>query len=98
VRSRLALGYLASLIALVTVVGGCGDGDERSTQGPSSSTRPAPEAPAAATDSRVRLAEYPVPGGSHPHDVAPAKDGTVWYTAQATGRLGCGRIPWEGCG
>jgi len=29
-----------------------------------------------------------VPAGSHPHDVAPAPDGTVWYTAQATGELG----------
>jgi virginiamycin B lyase len=36
----------------------------------------------------VRLTEYPVPSGSQPHDVAPATDGTVWYTAQATGRLG----------
>jgi virginiamycin B lyase len=31
---------------------------------------------------------YEVPRGSHPHDVAPAPDGTVWYTAQATGQLG----------
>ena len=29
-----------------------------------------------------------MPAGSHPHDVAPAPDGTVWYTAQATGELG----------
>lgn len=29
-----------------------------------------------------------MPEGSHPHDVAPAADGTVWYTAQATGELG----------
>jgi virginiamycin B lyase len=29
-----------------------------------------------------------VPAGSRPHDVAPAPDGTVWYTAQATGELG----------
>jgi virginiamycin B lyase len=29
-----------------------------------------------------------VPAGSHPHDVAPAADGTVWYTAQASGELG----------
>src|SRR5215467_6939461 len=34
------------------------------------------------------LQEYPVPVGSHPHDVAPAPDGTVWYTAQFTGELG----------
>jgi virginiamycin B lyase len=29
-----------------------------------------------------------VPRGSHPHDVAPAADGTIWYTAQASGELG----------
>jgi len=34
------------------------------------------------------LQEYPVPVGSHPHDVAPAPDGTVWYTAQHAGELG----------
>ncbi len=32
--------------------------------------------------------EYPVPAGSHPHDVAPAADGSVWYTAQTAGTLG----------
>ena len=26
---------------------------------------------------------FDVPRGSHPHDVAPAPDGGVWYTAQA---------------
>ena len=31
---------------------------------------------------------YPVPDGAGPHDVAPAPDGTVWYTAQAAGALG----------
>lgn len=31
---------------------------------------------------------YPVPQGSHPHDVAPAPDGMVWYTAQAKALLG----------
>lgn len=31
---------------------------------------------------------FPVPEGAHPHDVAPAPDGTVWYTAQGQGALG----------
>jgi virginiamycin B lyase len=31
---------------------------------------------------------FPVAAGTHPHDVAPAVDGGVWYTAQHTGRLG----------
>jgi virginiamycin B lyase len=34
------------------------------------------------------LRAYPVPKGSAPHDVAPAKDGGVWYTAQGSGKLG----------
>ena len=34
------------------------------------------------------LRSYPVPAGSRPHDVAPALDGGVWYTAQGTGQLG----------
>jgi len=36
----------------------------------------------------LRVKEYAVPAGSHPHDVAPGPDGTVWYTAQAAGKLG----------
>lgn len=31
---------------------------------------------------------YPVTPGSGPHDVAPAPDGKVWYTAQRQGALG----------
>ncbi|HEU0202058.1 MAG TPA: lyase [Burkholderiaceae bacterium] len=31
---------------------------------------------------------FPVPAGAGPHDVAPAPDGTVWYTAQRAGALG----------
>jgi virginiamycin B lyase len=37
---------------------------------------------------QLRVREYAVPGGTHPHDVAPAHDGGVWYTAQHTGQLG----------
>src|SRR5664279_3362893 len=40
--------------------------------------------PAAAAD----VSYYDVPRGAHPHDVAPAPDGTVWYTAQSQGALG----------
>ena len=34
------------------------------------------------------IKEYQVPPGTHPHDVAPAENGSVWYTAQASGELG----------
>jgi virginiamycin B lyase len=43
-------------------------------------------APVHAAESTIK--EFPVPKGSQPHDVAPARDGGVWYTAQATGALG----------
>jgi len=36
----------------------------------------------------VSMKEFAVPPGSAPHDVAPAADGGIWYTAQATGELG----------
>jgi len=34
------------------------------------------------------ITEYDVPKGSRPHDVAPAADGGIWYTAQRLGALG----------
>src|SRR5919106_1770284 len=43
---------------------------------------------ATAGESQLRAREYPVPSGTHPHDVAPARDGGVWYTAQGSGQLG----------
>ncbi|MBI4274338.1 MAG: lyase [Rhizobiales bacterium] len=36
----------------------------------------------------AQVTYYPVPSGSNPHDVAPAPDGSVWYTAQSKGELG----------
>jgi virginiamycin B lyase len=44
--------------------------------------------PASSAAPALRVQEYAVPAGTHPHDVAPAPDGTVWYTAQHTGKLG----------
>src|SRR5438093_11500789 len=35
-----------------------------------------------------QMKEFPVGDGQGPHDVAPAVDGGVWYTAQRTGELG----------
>ncbi len=36
----------------------------------------------------LEVVAFPVPAGSRPHDVAPAADGGVWYTAQGSGELG----------
>ena len=44
--------------------------------------------PASTAATGLRVQEYAVPAGTHPHDVAVAPDGTVWYTAQHTGKLG----------
>jgi virginiamycin B lyase len=30
---------------------------------------------------------FPLPEGAYPHDVAPAPDGKVWYSAQRNGAL-----------
>ena len=41
-------------------------------------------------DARAKtvMQTFPLPRGAGPHDVAPAPDGGVWYTAQAAGALG----------
>src|SRR5678815_854643 len=36
----------------------------------------------------IQVSYFDVPHGAHPHDVAPAPDGTVWYTAQHQGAIG----------
>jgi virginiamycin B lyase len=68
---------------------------ERTTSEPSTPTEPTAEIPVTGPTAENKLSpseysiqEYPVPAGSHPHDVAPAPDGTVWYTAQRSGELG----------
>jgi virginiamycin B lyase len=41
-----------------------------------------------AANAEPRVSYFPVTPGAHPHDVAAAPDGTVWYTAQSQGALG----------
>lgn len=36
----------------------------------------------------AQVTYYDLPEGAYPHDVAPAPDGSVWYTGQAKGFLG----------
>lgn len=59
-------------------------------QPPTTTPLPSASPTPAATSTRAAptLQEYDVPAGSRPHDVAPAPDGTVWYTAQSAGELG----------
>jgi virginiamycin B lyase len=84
------------LIAVALIAAGC-------TPAETSHPSPTPEAtasvsasPSAATTVPTAsgssvdfvLQEYPVTRGQGPHDVAPARDGGVWYTAQLSGELG----------
>ena len=59
--------------------------EQSSTNEPSSKS---PITENATSPDNYTIQEYPVPPGTHPHDVAPASDGTVWYTAQHVGALG----------
>jgi virginiamycin B lyase len=43
---------------------------------------------AATATAEEKVEFYDVPDGARPHDVAPAPDGKVWYTAQRQGALG----------
>ncbi|HEV2748790.1 MAG TPA: lyase [Allosphingosinicella sp.] len=47
-----------------------------------------PAAKPAVTAEAIATKVFQLPAGSRPHDVAPAPDGKVWYTAQRQGALG----------
>jgi len=72
-------GPTVGLLVLAALLVSCSQGTE--TSGPK-----AAETTAVPNGSGVQ--EYTVPAGSRPHDVAPASDGTVWFTAQGKGELG----------
>ena len=64
---------------------------EPTTVGPLTTNEPSSASPIpknTASHDQYTIQEYPVPAGSHPHDVAPAPDGTIWYTAQYSAALG----------
>ena len=78
-------------VAFALVAGACSSGADDTTTAPPAPPPSAVEADVATTmpaPAAAGVRYYPVPAGSHPHDVAPAPDGSVWYTAQAIGELG----------
>ena len=78
--------WLALLLPAVLVA--CG-GDGGGADAPRASNGGTAEVQAAQADAPAPGFEaFPVPAGSGPHDVAPAPDGGVWYTAQRSGALG----------
>jgi virginiamycin B lyase len=72
------------MIVVVTAAAGCTTGADQ----------PAPNPPPGSATAAITVApgltlrSYPVPAGTHPHDVAPAADGGVWFTGQRAGYLG----------
>jgi virginiamycin B lyase len=87
-------GRLKALAAGLLIATACGPSPPSATRQATPTptviqpTEPATEttSPTPATEPSFR--EFPVPAGTHPHDVAPARDGRVWYTAQRSGELG----------
>ena len=74
------------LLAVLVLSSGCAGGSTQN-EGARATTSATGGQSAAATPAAA-LERFPVSAGSGPHDVAPAPDGTVWYTAQRSGALG----------
>jgi virginiamycin B lyase len=77
----------AAFALTVTALVGCSSGGDDASRPRSGPTTRVPASSAPDVSSLV-VEELDVPAGSHPHDVAVARDGTVWYTAQRSGELG----------
>jgi virginiamycin B lyase len=90
-RGRRAV--VAGVVTVAVLAVGCSyddganEADDR-VGSPTESTADAEDSQTNGTSASARVEEYEVPAGSHPHDVAVAEDGTVWYTAQGSGELG----------
>jgi virginiamycin B lyase len=87
-RSRLAPALVAGWLAACAASPSLSPEGSPLQPSPSTSSGGVTQAPSADAAPTFSVTTYPVPGGSHPHDVAPAADGGVWYTAQHSGKLG----------
>jgi virginiamycin B lyase len=78
--------------ALILVATACSTSDvpssSRTTASPTPRAEPSAPVPSTPEIEEPSFPEFEVPAGTHPHDVAPALDGRVWYTAQRSGDLG----------
>jgi virginiamycin B lyase len=93
------LGFGVAVVFVAAMLMACGADDTAPTSGGSQATPPSksadvvpsptPSLPTATAEPREpEMQAFKVPAGSRPHDVAPAADGGVWYTAQGSGELG----------
>jgi virginiamycin B lyase len=92
VHARITLVAFAALLVIA-----CGttepaptttDLTPTSTPRAEATTTPTQSAATPTAAAQPTLQTYAVPDGAAPHDVAPAVDGAVWYTAQRQGALG----------
>jgi virginiamycin B lyase len=91
------LRFLLSMPVIGLVVFGVacgGDAEQASSQQPAPTATalveasPPPSPTADPARAERELVAFDVQAGSRPHDVAPAPDGRVWWTAQRAGALG----------
>ncbi len=91
---RPPVGAVATAIAVALLLPACAADDRAGLRSPTSPPTSAgaptttPDTSPDPTPFEPEMQIYEVPGGSGPHDVAPAADGGVWYTAQSSGELG----------
>ncbi|HEU5474301.1 MAG TPA: hypothetical protein VFV67_26940 [Actinophytocola sp.] len=90
-RTAVAAPVLAAMCTGVLALAGC-VGDPAPSSVPTSEsvlpTSPVPAGPPTPVVVEPRLEAFELPAGAGPHDVAPAVDGGVWFTAQRGGYLG----------
>src|SRR5688500_11639557 len=82
------LRKFTSALVLAVCLGACGSPDPNNTGPTSAAETSAPPAPSTSSDAGLAVAEFDVPAGTRPHDVAPAADGGIWFTGQGSGQLG----------
>ncbi len=81
----MARYVIGPAIAALVAVAACSTGDAGSGSGATTTTDTAPPS---SENPAPRLETFEVPDGAGPHDVAPAVDGGIWFTAQRAGYLG----------
>jgi len=71
-----------------TIAPSGGGGTSASPSGSPTEVGGATPTPGGSAELTFTMATFALPAGSGPHDVAPARGGGVWYTAQRAGKLG----------
>jgi virginiamycin B lyase len=78
------MNRLMITLAAMAVLTACSGESQSAEPPPAGSSAPS----SARTAGGAEIQRFDVPDGSGPHDVAPATDGGVWFTAQQAGYLG----------